>query len=134
MTNSVIVENKISATKKYLKICAAYQKYSLKQIESDINIRGMVERYLYLAVQSAIDLAESYIAFKKFRKPTTMSECFHILEEEGVIKKELVKKMVSMTGFRNILSHDYEKINYAIVYDVLHNGLADIKKLLKALE
>lgn len=54
--------------------------------------------------------------------------------EEKIIKSDPVEKMVSMTGFRNVMAHDYEKIDYKIVYDVLQNGLNDIEELLRALE
>jgi len=131
MTNLSIIENKISSGKKYLKILEKYQKYSQEEIENDIDRRGAVERYLYLAAQSAIDLADTVIAYKNFRKPTTLSESFHILEENEIISPELTEKMVKMTGFRNVVAHDYEKINYGIIYDVLKNRLGDIEIFLE---
>ena len=131
MTNISVIENKISAVKKYLKILTRYNKYSRQEIEDNLDIRGAVERYLYLAVQATIDLADSVIAYKKFRKPSTMSESFHILQEEQIIPIELADKMVKMTGFRNIIAHDYEKINYDIVYDVLQNRLKDIEEFIE---
>ncbi|MBI5152024.1 DUF86 domain-containing protein [Candidatus Peregrinibacteria bacterium] len=130
MTNLAKIENKISAIKKYLKILEMYKKISKKELEKDLTLRGAVERYLYLAAQATIDLAEAVIAHKKFRKPTTLSECFYILNEEKIIPRELTKKMVGMVGFRNIVAHDYGEINYDIVYDVLQNGLKDIKEFL----
>lgn len=78
MSNLKVIENKKSAIRKYLKILQRYRKRSKKEIEGDIDIKGAVERYLYLAVQSTIDLAEAIIAYKSFRKPTTMSEAFYI--------------------------------------------------------
>ncbi len=128
MTNLAVIENKISAVKKYLKILERYGKYSVEEIRDDVDIRGMVERYLYLAAQSTIDLAESIIAYRKFRKPTTMSEAFYILEEEGIIPAELNKKMVGMVGFRNVIAHDYDKIDYDIVYSALREGIKDIER------
>lgn len=128
MTSFAVIENKISSIKKYLNILERYKKYSKKEIEEDLNIRGAVERYLYLAVQSSIELAESVVAFKNVRKPSTMSEAFYILEEEKIISKELLDKMIKMTGFRNVIAHDYERMNYDIVYAVLQNGVADIKQ------
>ncbi len=127
MTNLSIVENKITSVKKYLGILQNFKKYSRKQIEDDLNIRGAVERYLYLAVQAAIDTAEAFISLRDFRKPTTIKEGFEILEEEKIISVELCEKMVKLAGFRNFIVHDYEKINYDIVYDVLQNKLQDIE-------
>ena len=134
MTTIEIVENKISSVKRYLKLCQRYQKFSQQEIESSIDLRGATERYLFLLMQAAIDLAESYVSWKKFRKPTTMSEAFYILEENGIIEKKLTEKMVQMTGFRNVIVHDYDKIDYDILYDILQNGIKDVEKFLEIIE
>ncbi|MEI7890872.1 MAG: DUF86 domain-containing protein [bacterium] len=131
MTNITIIENKISSIEKYLKILGGYKKYSKKEIEESIDLKGAVERYLYLVIQSTIELSESVIAFNGFRKPSTMSESFYILQENNIISNELCEKMVRMTGFRNIVSHDYEKLDYEIVYDVLQSRLVDIEEFVK---
>ena len=130
MTEISAIENKIASAQKYLKTLDRYKKYSKKEIEEDIDLRGTVERYLYLAVQSAIDLGEAVISYKELRKPSSMSEIFDILNEEGIINKMLYGELSKMIGFRNIIAHDYEKINYDILYDVLRNKLRDIEKFL----
>jgi len=35
--------------------------------------------------------------------------------------------MVSAVGLRNILVHEYEKVNLDIVYDIFQNHLADLE-------
>lgn len=134
MTNIVKIENKISAVRKYLDILGGYQQYSQEQIVSDLNLRGAVERYLYLVAQATIDLGEVVIAHKKFRKPTAIREVFDILQENGIITGELTEKLISMAGFRNVMAHDYENVDYRIVYRVLHQGLDDIREFLTAVE
>jgi len=131
MTNFSVIENKISALRKYLDILKRYKKYTREQIEQDVDIKGMVERYLYLATQSTIDLAEAILSFKNLRKPITLSETFDILEEAKLIDRTLAEKMIKMAGFRNILTHDYAEINYDIVYDVLQNKLSDIEEFIQ---
>lgn len=130
MTNITIIENKISVIQKNLNILDGFKKYSESEIESDVQIRGALERYLYLVIQATIDLAEAAVAYKGLRKPFTMSETFHILNESDFISGDLMQKMIKMTGFRNVVAHDYEKINYHIVYDVLQNKLTDIEEFM----
>lgn len=131
MTNFSIIENKITAIKKYINIAEKYKKYSKDEIANNPDLKGAVERYLYLISQAAIDLAEAVISFKNFRKPTTFREGFEILGEEKIITPSLAEKMAKMAGFRNFIAHDYENINYDIVYDVLQNKLSDIEEFLK---
>lgn len=131
MSNPDVIENKISSIKKYLKILERYKKYSQKEIEENLDIRGALERYLYLVVQATIDLADAFIAYKNFRKPTTLRESFYILSEETIISNELAEKISDLVGFRNVIAHDYEKIDYKIVYDVLHTDLRDIEEFVE---
>jgi uncharacterized protein YutE (UPF0331/DUF86 family) len=134
MSNFNVIENKISSVQKYLKILERYKKYSREEIEKNVDIRGAVERYLYLAIQSTINIAEAVISFKNFRKPTTMAESFIILSEEGIIDREFAEKLIKMVGFRNIIAHDYEELNYDIVYDVLHQRLKNIEKFIEIIK
>lgn len=131
MTNLSTLENKISSTRKYLKILDRYKKYSKKEIINNIDIKGAVERYLYLACQATIDLAEAVISYKRLRKPTAMNENFYVLQEEGIINSSLTNNLVGMVGFRNVVAHDYEKINYDIMYDVLQNKLKYLEEFLE---
>ncbi|MBM4136508.1 MAG: DUF86 domain-containing protein [Nitrospira sp.] len=131
MSNIKAIENKISSARKYSAILKRYRGFAKEKICNNTDIRGAVERYLYLEAQSVIDLAEAVIAHNDFRKPTTMSEAFYILNEEKIISKKLTEKLVRMVGFRNVLAHDYEDIDYDIVYKVLQEGLNDIEVFLK---
>lgn len=126
MSTIQVIANKLSAIQKYLSILERYTAYSREELERNIDIRGATERYMYLAIQSVIDCAEAVIAYKKFRKPTTMSDAFYILEEQGVLSPEEIQPLIQMTGFRNIIAHGYEHIDYDVVHDVLHGQLADI--------
>lgn len=98
MTSIAVIENKISPVQKYLKILLGYKKYSRKEIEEDLNTKEALGRYLYLVSQATIDLAEAVVAFKNFRKPTTLGETFHILNEENIISNELAEKMIKVVG------------------------------------
>lgn len=132
MTNLNSIENQISVIKKYLKLLAYYREIDQKKISRDPHLKGGLERYLYLVTQSTIDLAESMISFKGFRKPTTLVEPFEILLEEGVIESKLAEKLIKMVGFRNIIAHNYTELNYEIVFDVLNHRLKDIEEFLVA--
>jgi uncharacterized protein YutE (UPF0331/DUF86 family) len=134
MTAIAVIENKISVVEHCLETLERYKKFSQKEIEENVDIRGAVERYLYLAAQSTIDLAEAVIAYDELRKPSSMSETFQILMERNIILPELSQKLVQMVGFRNVIAHDYAKVNYDIVFDVLQNRLNDIQQLIGAIK
>ncbi len=131
MSNIDVIENKISAIRRYLGFLEPYKHYKAEELAPDPTVRGAVERYLYLVAQATIDLAEALIAFKDLRKPTTLGESFDILEEANIIPSALKENLVKMVGFRNILAHDYGEIDYKIVVDVLRNRLGDIEQFME---
>jgi uncharacterized protein YutE (UPF0331/DUF86 family) len=55
-----------------------------------------------------------------------MGESFHILNEANLVSSDLIEQLAKMTGFRNVIAHDYEKQNYDIVCDVLQNRLLNV--------
>jgi len=112
----------------YLNILLDFQKYSQQQITGNLILKGAVERYLYLVTDSVISLIEMFISIKSFPKPMYYSESVDILLENKIIDRNQQKLLHKIIGFRNIMAHDYEKLDYKIVYDVLQNNLTDIFK------
>lgn len=127
MSNREIIENKISYLQKHLAIAREYQSRSLDDLKKDTMFRGAVERELYIISQAVIDLAEAVVAYKNFRKPTTMREAFDILGEEHLLPFDFIEQFIGIVGFRNALAHDYEDLRLDVVYDVLQNKLAEVK-------
>jgi len=132
MTSLHVIENKTSTILRLLTLLEDYQNRTRVEIESDITLRGAVERYLYLAAQAAIDLAEATIAYKGYRKPATNRECCEILAENGVIGNELTAELAKMAGFRNLLAHAYERLDYAHVMDALQRAPHDLRNFTDA--
>lgn len=74
------------------------------------------------------------IAEKKLRQPATHREVIEILADAGILPKEFVAEFAKMTGLRNVLAHDYVKVNYDILYDVLQNRLDEFSQFIAYLE
>ena len=134
MSSLEIIENKISYIQKHLATAKKYQSYTLKDLEQNDLIRGAVERELYIIAQAVIELAEAVIAYRNFRKPTTMRESLDILGETGLLPKEFIEKFVGIVGFRNALAHDYEDLKMTVVYDVLQKKLVEVEEFLKRIK
>ena len=58
-----------------------------------------------------------------------------MLEKEGIIEKELSKKLQGMVGFRNIAVHNYQELDIEILKGIIENNLEDsfdlVRKILK---
>src|SRR4030042_6538857 len=70
---------------------------------------------LQRAIQSAIDLATHIVASESLGIPDTVRGNFVLLENAGIIRKSLSRKMQSTVGFRNIAIHNYQTLNVDIL-------------------
>ncbi len=77
------------------------------------------------ACEACIDIAMHIVSEHKLGIPQHSRESFQILEENNLISKELSNRMKAMVGFRNIAIHDYQKIQYIIVKNIITNHISD---------
>ncbi len=134
MSNQEVLENKISFIRQQLNFLEEFKNMSYEELLNNSTKRAAVERYLYLVAQASIYLAEAMVAYKKLRKPTTLREGIEILGEVGILPKDFVEKFIKMVGFRNVLAHDYGKVDARIVYIVLTTKLAEVEEFLGYIE
>ncbi|BCB96753.1 hypothetical protein JZK55_16750 [Dissulfurispira thermophila] len=83
---------------------------------------------LQRAIEATIDIATHVIASEGLGLATTIKENFKLLRDAGIIGDEVMKKMQSMVGFRNIAIHDYTSIDTDILKSILKNNLKDIEE------
>jgi uncharacterized protein YutE (UPF0331/DUF86 family) len=122
---------KVDKTREYLDFLKRVKKYPVNEYLADPFIYGSAERFLQLTIEVVIDIANHLIADLRLRKPENNREIFEILRENKIIPDELTGSLVKMVQFRNILVHDYVKLDRKIVYDVVVNHLVDVEKFVK---
>lgn len=64
--------------------------------------------------------------------PGTMGQTFDILMEAGVLDTDLAGRMKRAVGFRNLALHNYDVINWTIVYTIAQNHLMDFEDFARA--
>src|SRR3990167_3632700 len=106
------IYSKIESLKSYILILGTIKNITLDEIEKDAIKRGAIERYLQLAIESCIDIAELIISDQRLPAPLTSKETIEILVKAKIIDEEFSKRFSKAASFRNILIHDYLKIDY----------------------
>lgn len=79
------------------------------------------------ACEASIDIAMYLVSERKLGVPKTSREAFEILQDDGVIGKELAQTLMNMVGFRNIAVHDYQALDLDILQVILGKHLVDFK-------
>jgi len=126
--------HKIDKIKNYLKELSAFQDISLDQLKKNLREKAAMERFLYLSCDSIISLLEMLIAFKDYPSATTYSENIDILFEKKEFSEDELQMLHKVVGLRNVLSHDYEKLNLEILKEIVDNKLSDIESLLRQIK
>lgn len=127
MVNDEIILSRISKLEEYIKFLYTINRYSKDEFLKNPMIYGSAERFLHLAIECIIDIGNHIIADMGYRKPTSNREIFEVLFEHEIIKAGLQENLSNMAGFRNILVHDYIKLDREIVFEILNNNLNDME-------
>jgi uncharacterized protein YutE (UPF0331/DUF86 family) len=97
-------------------------------IKNDIIVYWGIERGIQICIESVIDIANIVISVNDVKKPNTYRETVELIGTLGIIPKTFAKELSNMVGFRNILVHDYIKINEDVILEILSNNLDDFIK------
>lgn len=126
MVRREVVIFRIDKLKEYLRYLEDVKKYSREEYIKNPLIYGSTERFLHLTIECVMDIANHLISDLRFRKPESNRDVFDILYENDIIDRKLKENLCNMAFFRNILVHDYLKLDREIVYDIILNNLDDI--------
>lgn len=75
------------------------------------------------ACEAAIDLANHVIRVRKLGIPVSSADSFRLLQAERIIDPQLADRMGKMVGFRNVVVHEYARVDIGIAEAVIVSGL-----------
>jgi len=82
-----------------------------------------VERMFENAIQACADLSQ-HVATRAFGyEGRTAKEAVRVLCRKNVIDEETMNTLVAAIGFRNVLAHEYGRVDTEEVYETLQTGL-----------
>ena len=55
------------------------------------------------------------------------------LEENGYLDNEITEKMVKAVGLRNLVVHEYSKIDLERIFEVTQKDITDLNEFLKSI-
>jgi uncharacterized protein YutE (UPF0331/DUF86 family) len=100
---------------------------------ADEDAQAITERHLQVAVQSLLDMANHIIAEQGLGSPEDAEELLTCLAAAGAVPADLYERVRGLAGFRNILVHDYLRVDHRIVHGLLQR-LDDLIELARTLD
>ena len=127
-----LVLRKLANIDLYLTQLVPYRALDVAAYAADWRTQRIVERTLHLAIEACMDVADHIVADRRLRVPETGAATFESLGEADMLPRELAASLARTVGFRNILVHDYARLDPAIVVRVLRTDLSDLERFREA--
>lgn len=129
MVDADILRRRIDALLGYLNLLEPFGAMDRTLFIAGRDAHHLAERYLHLAIESALDIANHLIADAGFEAPDTYRDAFAILARHGVLDEELGVRLQAWAGMRNVLVHLYLDIDHGMTWDTIRNDLGDLRRL-----
>ena len=117
------INDKINEINGFLEELKSIIPTSLDEYKSSIEKKAACERYVEKIVEAVTDLAFLIIKNKKLKIPEDDIDAFNILLENKIIDDSIATKLKNAKGMKNIISHQYGKIDDEIVFEAITEEL-----------
>ena len=134
MVDRDLVLRRLALLETYIDQLASYGDIEVAEYGAEWKTQRIIERTLHLAIEACMDVADHIVADRRLRVPETGAESFEILAEAGLLPAALGAALAAMVGFRNILVHDYARLDPAIVVGVLGHDVHDLERFRDAVQ
>ena len=124
MINKQMIQAKIKLIQADLSQLKRFEKLSFGQIAGDYDTHKVVERIIELVVNEAIDINQHLIGESKLGEASfDFKESFLLLVKFGVYRKKFAEEISKSVGLRNVLVHQYRKLDEKIFYNSIKDCL-----------
>jgi len=133
LVDRYIVDARIAKIREYVALLRKiYGQTNKKTFIHEPLVYGNAERYLQLAIQCVLDISNHIVADMRLSIPEDNRQLFELLAREKILPRALANTLTRMSGFRNVLVHEYLEIDRKLVFEVLEKNLADFEKFIRA--
>ncbi|WP_027363338.1 type VII toxin-antitoxin system HepT family RNase toxin [Desulfotruncus alcoholivorax] len=126
--NHDLIQEKLSDIEKSVALIKRISSVGIDNFIKDEIISSGAKYQLILAIEAAQSICNHLAARVAKVAPTSYADCFRIMQENKIISGQLTPKLVAMAKFRNLLVHQYGKINDETVYNILTKDVEDLLK------
>jgi len=129
-----VVRRKLESLRRCISRIEEKRPDSVEILKNDYDIQDIISLNLERAIQVSVDIGSYLLAESDKTPPDTMGEIFSSLAAVGSISENLALRLKLAVGFRNISVHEYQSVDWAIVFSLIHNNLNDFKDFMRAVK
>ena len=132
MVDKDLLLRRLADLDQYVEQASEFRTVTIDQYRRDWKTQRIVERTLQMAIEACLDVANHVVADRQLRVASTYAEIFEVLGDAGLLEQNLREGLIRMARFRNILVHDYARIDPAVVVRILQEHLDDFRRFREA--
>jgi len=121
--DKILIEQKLESLRRCIVRVIDKTPEQQEILAKDVDLQDVIVLNISRAVQLCVDIASHLVAQSNERAPATMGESFSILAKLKIIDDDTALKLRKTVGFRNLAVHNYDEINWAIVYSICKKDL-----------
>jgi len=133
MIDTNLIVTKAGKVDGHLRRIKVKRSVKLEEFLGDLDRQESILFNLQMAIQNCIDIAAHVISDDELGVAGSTNEMFYMLQENGYLAPELTEKMVAAVGFRNLVAHEYGKIDLAKIYQIANKGIDDLEEYLRTM-
>jgi uncharacterized protein YutE (UPF0331/DUF86 family) len=132
MVDKDLVLAKAGSVKRHIDRIKAKSVADMAIFLRDLDRQESVAFNMHLAIQNCMDIAAHVISDGGLGVPGSAGDMFFLLHENGYLSADLAERMVKAVGFRNLLVHEYEKIDLQRLHQAAEKNVDDLIEYLSA--
>lgn len=129
MLNKEFVEKKVSLIEEDIKRLKDFGNMTAEEIFLNYEKQATVERLMERIIARAIDINQYLMRqLNKDVIPQNYRQTFLILSDLGIYDEKFGERISKSIGIRNVLIHDYDKIDFKLLYSSISDCISDYIK------
>lgn len=133
MVDLDLIMAKAGSVEKHLRRIRLKTDIDLRAFMNDVDTQESILFNMQMAIQNCIDMAAHIISDEGLGVPGSTNEMFYLLEDNGFLSRDLTEKMAKAVGFRNLMVHEYGKIEMEQVFEMARKDIDDLNDYLKSI-
>lgn len=126
-----VVRNKLSEITRTLDALASVEELTAERLRNDAVVRAAVERFISRTVDLAVDVTSHISVATLGRAPGDYRESFRMAGEAGAIDTELAERLAPSVGMRNVIIHEYERLDLERLAAAVPLALEDYREYVR---
>ncbi|MDF1557120.1 MAG: DUF86 domain-containing protein [ANME-2 cluster archaeon] len=133
MISRDVINSKIDLIEQNIRLLQELRMQGYESFSTNYRDIQAAKHSLQESVEACLDISNHIIAEKGFRRGEDYKDIFKVIEEEKIISSTLSARLQEMAQFRNLLVHQYGKIEIKRLFIIISEDRKDIEEFVRSI-